>query len=140
MNLLLWLWLGVWPGAGEIRLSISTSLPGQGKVHIAIFDDAASFDARQPMRFSKVATTPRSGPLSLSVPGLPAGRYAVAVFQDLNANGKLDTNAMGIPQEPYAFSRNPRAKWRAPDYEEAVFSYDGGNITQEIRLKSWSER
>jgi uncharacterized protein (DUF2141 family) len=140
MNLLLWLWMAVWPGAGEIRLSISTTLPGQGKVHIAIFDDAASFDARQPMRFSKVAPTPRSGALLVSAPGLPARRYAVAVFQDLNGNGKLDTNTMGIPQEPYAFSRNPRAKWRAPDYDEASFLYEGGNTTQEIRLKSWGER
>lgn len=32
------------------------------------------------------------------------GKYAVAIFQDKNGNGKLDTNFMGIPNEPFGFS------------------------------------
>lgn len=31
---------------------------------------------------------------------LPEGDYVVSVFQDVNGNGKLDTNIFGIPKEP----------------------------------------
>ncbi|MBM3418733.1 MAG: DUF2141 domain-containing protein, partial [Bacteroidetes bacterium] len=31
---------------------------------------------------------------------------AVAVYQDLDRNGRLDKSAFGFPTEPYGFSRN----------------------------------
>ena len=36
---------------------------------------------------------------------LPAGRYALRAFVDINGNGELDTGAFGKPKEPFAFSR-----------------------------------
>lgn len=38
--------------------------------------------------------------------GLAPANYAVSLFHDANANGKLDTFA-GIPREGYGLSRNP---------------------------------
>lgn len=38
---------------------------------------------------------------------LPKGTYAFVAYQDENLNGELDTNWLGFPSEPYAFSNNP---------------------------------
>ena len=35
---------------------------------------------------------------------LPEGEYVISIYQDLNANGKLDTNLVGIPKEPVGIS------------------------------------
>ena len=43
---------------------------------------------------------------------LPEGRYAIAAFQDLNANTRLDRWLGLLPREPVAFSRV--SEWRAP--------------------------
>jgi uncharacterized protein (DUF2141 family) len=59
--------------------------------------------------------------LSIEVP-TNQGRIAIAVFQDLNKNGKLDKNIAGIPKEPYGFSLNFRPTFRGPKFEEAAFS------------------
>jgi uncharacterized protein (DUF2141 family) len=40
---------------------------------------------------------------------LPAGRYALRAFVDINGNGELDTGAFGKPKEPFAFSRKTGA-------------------------------
>lgn len=40
---------------------------------------------------------------------LPAGRYALRAFVDINSNGELDTGAFGKPKEPFAFSRKTGA-------------------------------
>ena len=47
--------------------------------------------------------------------------YAIAVFHDLNSNGKLDKNALGLPQEPYGFSNNARNTFSAPSFSQASF-------------------
>ena len=47
------------------------------------------------------------------------GVYAVAVHHDANANGKMDSNFMGIPKEGYGMSNDPRPRFRAPLFSEA---------------------
>lgn len=50
--------------------------------------------------------------------GLPAGDYAVAIYQDINANARLDRFLGMVPREPYCFSGNPGGFGR-PSFEAA---------------------
>ncbi|GEM_PF-1454345 len=52
---------------------------------------------------------------------LPEGAYAVALFQDLDENGRINKNFLGIPTEPYGFSNDVRPKFSAPPFERARF-------------------
>jgi len=52
--------------------------------------------------------------------GLGAGRYAVAVYQDENRNGKLDKNFLGMPTEPYGFSNDARGSMGPPSFDAAA--------------------
>lgn len=52
---------------------------------------------------------------------IPLGTYAIAISQDVNGNGKQDTNWIGIPKEPYGFSNNAKGKMGPPDFEDAKF-------------------
>ncbi|MVN74788.1 DUF2141 domain-containing protein [Hymenobacter sp. HMF4947] len=56
---------------------------------------------------------------------LPTGDWAVALSQDLNNNGKMDRNFLGIPSEPYAFSNNVRPHFSAPKFDECKFQVTG---------------
>ena len=42
--------------------------------------------------------------------GVTPGRYAVAVLHDANANGRLDTNVLGMPQERWSISVGPATR------------------------------
>jgi uncharacterized protein (DUF2141 family) len=60
---------------------------------------------------------------------VPEGQYAIAVFQDMNMNGKLDQNELGIPKEGFGFSNNRKGP---PKYDKSVFMFpaqDTINIT-----------
>lgn len=57
--------------------------------------------------------------------GLDKGFYAVSIFQDENENGKLDSNFMGIPSEPYAFSNNAKGMFGPPSFEDCRFEVFG---------------
>lgn len=52
---------------------------------------------------------------------LPAGTYAVSVYEDLNGNHKLDHNFLGIPREPVGASNNPKARIGPPRFDECSF-------------------
>lgn len=68
----------------------------------------------------------------LRVPG--PGRYAVAVYQDANRNGKFDRNFIGIPTEPFGFSRNPKIMFGPPKLKEVEFAVarDGETLTVDL--------
>ena len=54
------------------------------------------------------------------------GKFALAVVQDQDKNGKLSTNLVGYPTEPYGFSNNKFGKFGPPDFEEVAFQIDQG--------------
>ena len=63
------------------------------------------------------------------------GEYAASVFLDINENGKLDTDAIGSPNEPWGVSRDAKAKrFGPPIFKDATFNYEGGPMTIEINL------
>jgi uncharacterized protein (DUF2141 family) len=51
---------------------------------------------------------------------LPAGKYAVAVFQDIDNNNKLDRWLGLLPKEPYGFSNNV-GKYGPASFDNAAF-------------------
>ena len=52
---------------------------------------------------------------------LPAGEYAISMYQDENLNGKMDKNFFGIPSEDYMASNNEKGFMGPPKYEKAKF-------------------
>lgn len=66
---------------------------------------------------------------------VPAGTYAVAVFQDLNGNGRLDRTPLGLPLEPYGFSRDA-GRLRRPSFSSASIEIRDQNLRIGVRLTS----
>lgn len=62
------------------------------------------------------------------------GRYAVAVMQDANDNGRLDVNLLGLPVEAWGVSGPARPRLRAPRFDESAFRTDGAPASVTIEL------
>ena len=65
---------------------------------------------------------------------LPAGTYAVSLYEDLNGNHKLDHNWIGIPGEPVGASNNPAARFGAPKFAESAIHLASDPHTITIRM------
>lgn len=118
-----------------LKVSVSGMRSASGNVTITIYpDDAAHFlDGK-----FKVArqTLPVTLPVTTACFVLPApGIYAVALFHDENANGHLDTNALGIPTEGYGFSNNPTLYFGPPDLSRVRFAAHPGDNRVDVRMK-----
>lgn len=101
-----------------------------GKIMVALFDSEAAFNGGRPIRSLMVSAD--GSEVTALVEGVPTGRYAIKSFHDIDGDGKLGSNMLGIPTEPYAFSNNAsgRASWADASFELAA----GGN-THRIAIK-----
>ena len=67
---------------------------------------------------------------------VPAGRYGVGAFQDVDNNGRMGFNIMGRPSEPWGYSRNAPAVMGPPNFTDAAVnvSATGGVISVQLGL------
>ena len=77
----------------------------------------------------------KDGAMTVKVENLDYGTYAVSMLDDENGNLEMDNNFLGIPQEGFGFSRNPKIGISPPKFEECSFRIDGPvkKITIEVR-------
>ena len=100
--------------AATLTVVVEGAQGRQGAVRAAMFRDTA-------VRADIAVLDSVSGnSVTFVYPDLPAGRYALSVFHDVNNDGKLGTNPAGIPVEPYGFSRDAKGRFGAPSFDDAA--------------------
>ena len=115
-------------GRAQLTVNISNISMLQGELYIAVYDDAERF-LNVELAAEKKIVEITGETASVVISGLKAGKYSVAVFQDLNGNGTLDMKKGRIPDEPFGFSNNARGKFGPPGFNKASFSFcDTGEI------------
>lgn len=120
--------------AGELELELIAPGMQDRMLYVAIHSTAADFPMRddKAIRRSTVATGDRT---ILSVTDIPSGSYAVSVYADLNGNGRLDTNFIGIPNEPTGASRDATGRFGPPKFGDAAFDIGEGMTLHTIHIK-----
>lgn len=98
----------------NVTLEITGVKVNGGTVYIAVYDNAEAFKNDQPCRTFIVE--PDSAAVYV-LTNLNEGYYRIAVFQDENGNGKLDTGLFGIPKEPFGIS-NYKGRGKPGDFEK----------------------
>jgi uncharacterized protein (DUF2141 family) len=114
-------------------LTVSNIKPQSGYIRVAIHVKD-NFLKKKYYATQVIATTTATQKVEFY---LPKGTYAAAVYQDFNNNDNLDKNMLGIPQEPYAFSKGIRPQFRAPTFDEAKFIIQEETVQMDFNLKSW---
>lgn len=113
-------------------VQISFDAPDRsGEVVVAVFDSQAAWRARSdPIRTARIPPNE-----TMRLADLPRGRYGVMAFQDKNGNGRLDTLPIGLPTEPYGFSRNARGVFGPPAWSAAAVEVGSTPVRQVIVLR-----
>jgi uncharacterized protein (DUF2141 family) len=105
----------------------------KGVVRIALWHGEEGFPKGKPFRVAAADMT--NGKATAAFNDLEPGDYAVSAFYDKNNDGKLDTNMVGKPTEPYGFSNDARGTFGPPKYQEARFTVTSAGQTVTVHLK-----
>ena len=85
----------------DVEIVVAGIKENSGTIVISIHDSSESFRKHIPYRNVELTA---AGDKAVCHIRLKAGEYAFCVYHDVNGAGKLNTNAIGIPKEPFGFS------------------------------------
>ncbi len=120
-------------GHGQVVVTVTGIKQQKGKIMAALFNKKENFLGPNAVGGVRVPVT--GNKVSFSFKDLPAGEYAITIFQDVDSNGEMAKNAFGIPTEPYGFSNDAPIRFGPPKWDAARFSVGEGKTTQTITLK-----
>ena len=95
----------------------------QGQLMLAFYADAGSF-GKKPVHAMRVPAGDTT--MRIEVCGLKAPEVALMAFQDLDGDGKMNRNPLGIPSEPWGSSGTPGTF--GPSWETGKVALDGKPI------------
>jgi uncharacterized protein (DUF2141 family) len=128
--------LTVWAQSAEPASFVDVTVTGvrndAGHVRVAV---CTRHDFLQPFCEHNASVRARAGSVTVRVPNVPPGAYAVQAWHDENDNGKIDTNFLGIPREGIGFSRDAPFRFGPPSFSDAAFRLgpDGGAVALKLR-------
>ncbi len=121
--------------AETLTITIADIRESEGRLMIQVANSEKGFEfsedsaAPPPVAISQLA---EAGEMTFEVT-LPPGIYGARVLRDLNGNGEMDSNFVGIPKEPWAFSNNATGRLGPAKWQDAKFEISGDTAV-EIRL------
>jgi len=105
--------------SAELVIHVQNVQPGSGTIRAALYSKPENFLV-EPLRNASAAADGKS--VRLKIDDLAPGDYAVSIYQDSNANGKLDKNFFKIPNEPTGTSNDAPSFRGPPSYDKARFN------------------
>lgn len=120
----------------KVSFQIENVKSQEGFWMLAIYNENNEFLSMQPYNAKRQKVGKKKNIIKLK---LPAGKYAVALFQDINNNKKLERGQYGIPTEPYSFSGQNIFPLRGkPTFKQCSVEVDNQSKSFTLELQSHS--
>jgi uncharacterized protein (DUF2141 family) len=119
----------------DLTIRVENVLPSGGILRLGVYDEKLYPDDNStPVASANVTAV--AGETVINLRGLAPGIYAIETFQDVNANGKMDTSWIGLPLEPFGFSLDATPFLSKPSFAEVKFTLTAGENVQIIHLQN----
>ena len=111
-----------------LTVNITGISDNKGDIYIYLYTSKKGFpiEISKANKVKKVKVSKKS--LSVSFKDIAYGTYAVSVYHDIDANGKINQNFLGIPKEPVGVSNNAEGFMGPPKYEDAKFNLKSNKL------------
>jgi uncharacterized protein (DUF2141 family) len=120
---------------GVITVNIEEIQQEQGTIRVALFTENDKFLEIPSYNRDIPANGQKS--IQLDFENIPYGVYAISIYHDLDDNGELDTNFLGIPKEPVGFSNEYKPTMSAPKFNKAKFELNKPALSQTVKMYTY---
>ncbi len=90
-----------------------------GAVEVLVFDNEGAFPKKPEKAIARQRARLEAGSARVEFRNLTPGTYALSAYHDVNDNGKMDANFLGIPKEPTGASNDARGRMGPPSFKDA---------------------
>jgi uncharacterized protein (DUF2141 family) len=108
---------------GNIKIEVSGFKSDDGKARILIFSlkEKDGFPSDQKNAYLKKIISIENQKVQIEIKDIPFGEYAISVHHDINNDGKVNKNWIGIPKEGLGCSNDAKGNYGPPSYNQAKF-------------------
>ncbi len=110
------------PDLHTLTVSVENVNHDAGNIGVLVFNGPKGWPEDRFIALRDIVVDAHAGTVIVTVPGLPAGDYAVSIAHDVNKNHKVDRNWVGIPKEQWGMSNNPHPSLKVPSFAACKFS------------------
>jgi len=101
-----------------------------GQLYVGVFDSQESFKKEDGFYRQKILKSEiEDGNYSITIQ-LSPGTYGVSVLDDVNMDGKMNYNLIGIPTEGYGFGGFKHRGLKKPTFDDFSFTIEKGQYIQ----------
>jgi uncharacterized protein (DUF2141 family) len=112
-----------------VTVEVQNVRPNQGQLMLAAYGDAETF-GKKPLQALRLAASDAT--MSIKWCGLTGSTVALMLFQDLDSDGKMGRNAVGMPTEPWGGSGTPGMF--GPTWDTGKVALDGKPIVVRMSM------
>ena len=100
-----------------LTVQVSNIKEKKGTIILSVFNNINDF-LKEGKEYCKQVIQVKDSFLQYTFMKVPKGHYAVALFHDVNGDGKCNKNILGLPKEGFGFSGNYVPILRPPNFKE----------------------
>mmetsp|Transcript_27358 Transcript_27358/g.88364 ORF Transcript_27358/g.88364 Transcript_27358/m.88364 type:complete len:121 (-) Transcript_27358:134-496(-) len=101
----------------KVEVAISgVQVEKRGVLLVILFDKPEDY-----LKKAMKTLTVKPETTTVTFDAVPKGTYSVSVVHDVNENGQLDRNWLGIPKEPFGFSKKSMGLFGPPSFKDTSF-------------------
>lgn len=116
----------------DLKIVITNISALKGKMEMGIFNSPKTF-LEKGQAYKTYTEKVTNDSLIFMLKGVPKDNYAVSVYHDKNSDNKCNLNFLGIPVEPYGFSKNFKPRLSKPGFDDCKINVQK-NMSISIRL------
>lgn len=107
----------------SINITVKNIKEPKGNLLVSLYYNVTDF-LKEGKEFRKQKVKVTDTIVHCSFKHLPKGSYGVAIYQDVNDDGKCNKNFLGIPKEGFGFSKNHRPILLPPSFNDVKLELD----------------
>ena len=116
------------PETFDLKIVVTNINKLAGNIEMGVFNNQKSFlkKGREYKTYSQKVT---NDTMVFLLNDIIKDNYAISIYHDINSDKECNLNFLGIPKEPYGFSRNYKPIISKPSFDDCKI-----NVSQDISI------
>lgn len=101
----------------DLKIMVTNINTLKGSIKLGVFNSQQTF-LQKGQEYKTYSNKVTGDTAIFLLKGLTKAEYAISVYHDINADNECNLNFIGMPIEPYGFSRNYKPKYSKPSFKD----------------------
>ena len=119
---------------GTVIVHMENFRNNEGAARIALFNQEKGFPQEYQLALAYGSSQIQDSVSQFIFKDILYGDYAIGMFHDEDADGKLKSNFLGIPREGIGVSNNAKGSFGPPKFDDCLFTVDKDTVELSIDL------